>query len=360
MRADLLGPADPRWRAFLRDTRHDFYHLPEYVALCARQEGGAPAAFWAETRDTALLVPMVLRPVPEGLGPMPADRGSMSGWRDAGAPYGYPSPLVRGGPDLDRLLGAFRAAGAEAGIVSVFLRLHPLLPLPEAPLRAHGDLVEHGRTVYLDLARSREDLDRDTRANHLADVRRLQREGFRVRVDAWELLDAFVDIYLETMAYRDADAFYRFGRDYFHDLRRCLGPHLHLCTVQDPDGTVAAAGLFSEVGELMQFHLSGTREAFRRAGPAKLMLVHMRDWARERGLRYLHLGGGVGCREDSLAFFKQGFSKLRSRFLTLRMVLDRDAYASLVRRRGAEGAADEGFFPAYRRPASAPSLAPSH
>ena len=89
MQAELIGAGDPRWGAFLGACRHDFYHLPEYVALCARHEGGEPAAFWAEQGDAGLLVPMVLRPLPAELDPDPA-------WRDSVAPYGYPCPLVRG------------------------------------------------------------------------------------------------------------------------------------------------------------------------------------------------------------------------------------------------------------------------
>lgn len=345
MRAELLQVGDPRWGGFLDACRHDFYHLPEYVELCARHEGGTPAAFWAERGDAAMLVPMVLRALPAELAPEP-------GWLDSAAPYGYPCPLVRGGPDpatVAAMLEAFREVGAAAGIVTAFLRLHPLLPLPEAPLRACGALVEHGETVYLDLGLPREELDRQTRVNHLADVRRLEREGFRTQLDRWERMDDFIGIYEQTMRYRGADPFYLFGRGYYDELRRSLGGRLHLCVVQGPGGEAAAAGLFTCTGNLVEFHLSGTSEAFRRAGPAKMMLIHMRDWAKGRGARYLHLGGGVGCREDSLAFFKQGFSKLRSRFQTFRMVLRPAAYEGLVLARGGPGPAD-GFFPAYRRP----------
>jgi len=94
----------------------------------------------------------------------------------------------------------------------------------------------------------------------------------------------------------------------------------------------------------MQFHLAGTAPAFRRAGPAKLMLLHMRDQARDWGAGRLHLGGGVGCAEDSLAFFKQGFSRLRSRFSTYRMVLLPRVYRELA------GDLEGDFFPAYRHP----------
>jgi hypothetical protein len=348
MQAELLPCADPRWLEFLRGGRHDFYHLPAYVDLCARHEGGEPAAFWAAEGDAAMLIPMVLRPLPEELEPAP-------GWRDSVAPYGYPCPLVRGEPGVETvtaMLRAFRELGSAAGIVSAFLRLHPLLPLPEGPFRQFGDVVAHGETVYLDLTLSREELDRQTRVNHLADVRKLEREGFSVLVDAWDRLDDFIRIYEQTMRYRAADACYFFERGYFEDLRRCLGDRLHLSIVQAPDGEAAAAGLFTRVDGMVQFHLSGTSEDYRRAGPAKMMLVHMRDWAKARGAHTLHLGGGVGCRQDSLAFFKQGFSKLRSRFQTFRMVLEPATYESLLRHRGlaperpAEPAGS--FFPAYR------------
>ncbi|MDR3669552.1 MAG: GNAT family N-acetyltransferase [Holophaga sp.] len=347
MQAELLCCQDPRWGEFLGAGRHDFYHLPAYVDLCARRDGGEPVAFWAAEGGAAMLIPMVLRPLPPELEPDP-------GWRDAATPYGYPCPLLRGDPDeaaVAAMLQAFRDTGAAAGIVTAFLRLHPLLPLlptAEAPFQAFGALVQHGETVYLDLNQGREELDRQTRVNHLADVRRLEREGYRVLLDGWDRLDDFVAIYQQTMRYRSADAFYCFEPGYFVDLRRCLGERLHLSLVQDPDGAAAAAGLFTWTDGLVQFHLSGTSEAHRRAGPAKLMLIHMRDWARERGARYLHLGGGVGCRQDSLAFFKQGFSKLRAPFSTLRMVLHPERYQALLGRRGRSGSSD--FFPGYRQP----------
>jgi len=348
MRAELISSADDRWPAFLRSCRHDFYHLPGYVDLCARQEGGAAAAFLAAEGGAAMLVPMVLRPLPPGLGAAP-------GWHDSVAPYGYPGPLLRGDPGEARVaafLEGFREAGAAAGIVSAFMRLHPLLDLPQGPFRALGALVDEGDTVYLDLTRSPEELGRQTRANHLADARRLEREGYQVRVDAWDRLPDFVRIYEETMEFRSADPFYRFSAGYFDELRHCLGERLHLGLVLDPGGAAAAAGLFTQVDGLVQFHLSGTSAAHRRAGPAKLMLIHMRDWAKARGARTLHLGGGVGCREDSLAFFKQGFSKLRSRFRTFRMILRPECYRDLVARLGPDPEPDPGaaWFPAYRRP----------
>jgi hypothetical protein len=349
MQAELLAVEDPRWACFLRGAPHDFYHLPNYVALCAGQEGGAPAAFWAEEGDSAMLAPLLLRP-------LPADLDLGSGLRDATAPYGYPAPLLtgpRGGEQLEAFLQAFRDLAAGAGIVSAFFRCHPLLPLPEADLDGLASVRDHGETVFVDLTRPEADLAQQTRTNHRADARRLQGAGYRALVDDWERLPDFVAIYRSTMAFREATDYYRFDAGYFDALRACLGERLHLCTVLAPNRETAAAGLFTCVGGLVQFHLSGTAEAYRKAGPTKLMLLHMRDWAKAGGQRLLHLGGGLGCRQDSLAFFKQGFSRQRAAFRTLRLVAMPDAYrrlTSLRERLQPERAPEPDFFPAYRHP----------
>jgi hypothetical protein len=350
MEAEIIGTGDARWRDFLDKAAHDFYHLPGYLDLCAGQEGGEAAAFLVEEGDAAMLAPMVLRPLPGDLEAGPH-------FRDAVAPYGYPSPLLKGPVDegvLSRLLQALQETGARSGIVSAFFRLHPLLRVPEGPFHRWGTFLNHGETVYLDLERSTEELDLQARTNHRADARRLKGQGYLCQVDAWEQLDDFIAVYEETMHFRGADGFYFFDRSYYRNLRACLGDRLHLCTVLAPSGRLASGGLFTCVGGIVQFHLSGTADAFRKAGPAKLMLIHMRDWAKLRGERLLHLGGGVGCRPDSLFFFKGGFSRLRAPFSTFRMVLDSEAYQGLVRRRNTRGLAAPqdaaGFFPAYRAP----------
>src|SRR5665647_2202101 len=40
LKETLLAVDAPEWEAVLRAARHDFYHLPAYLALCAGQERG--------------------------------------------------------------------------------------------------------------------------------------------------------------------------------------------------------------------------------------------------------------------------------------------------------------------------------
>jgi hypothetical protein len=349
MVAEFIGVTDPRWHRFLERVSHDFYHLPEYVALCARNEGGEPGAFYAESDDAAVLAPLLFRPLPESL-------GAPSSWRDASSPYGYPSPLFSSGAEDDAaeaLVAAFHECARDADLVSVFSRLHPLLPQPVPALESKGAVVKHGPTVYVDLAAGDAEIWRQTRRDHRALIRKLREADFRAVFDDWSLAPEFYRIYAETMERVDASESYLFPDEYFEDLHRALGAGLHLCTVMAPDGPVAAAGLFTEVDGIVQYHLSGTDARYRRAAPAKLMLHAVTDWALKRGDRWFHLGGGVGAQEDSLFAFKAGFSRCRGEFCTFRMIANPERYARLVEASGFAGAeaasAASGFFPQYRR-----------
>ena len=348
--AALIEPDDPRWRHMLGRTQHDFYHLPDYVVAAAKEEGGRPAAFYAESGDTQFLVPLVVRDLPPAL-EAPAD------WVDVTTPYGYPSPIMSGGNDpakMSRFFDAFRTVGRMQGVVSAFFRLHPLLELPDEVFTPFGQLQRGGTTVYLDLRRPSEELWSQTRRNHRVGVERLRSAGYVATLDDWSRYDAFIAAYRQTMTRVGASDFYFFSDEYFADLRAALGFKLHLCTVVSPAGELASGGLFCVAEGIVQYHLGATADGYFPAAPSKLMFDHVRRWAQERGSRVLHLGGGLGGREDSLFQFKAGFSPLRAEFRTFRMVLDEERYAWLEARWrescASDGSEGSGYFPVYRRP----------
>jgi hypothetical protein len=348
MHADFIDPGDPRWRRTLARARHDVYHLPEYVITAAKQEGGTPAAFYAESGETAFLVPLVIRELPAAFG-APAD------WRDAVTPYGYPCPIVAGrsGPgSIAGFLAAFRDVGRAAGLVSAFFRLHPLLELPAEAFIPFGQLDQSGVTVYIDLRRSSAELWSQTRRDHRAGVRKLQSAGYAATLGEWSHYREFGRLYRHTMERVDASDFYFFSDEYFENLPSALDGRLHFCSVLSPQGDLAAGGLFCVTDGIVQYHLSATAKGHLHVAPSKLMLDHVRRWAKERGSTVLHLGGGLGGREDSLFRFKAGFSPLRAEFRTFRMVLDEHRYEALVNRwetlfPGVDATSD--YFPSYRR-----------
>jgi ribosomal protein S18 acetylase RimI-like enzyme len=355
VKAELIDVADPRWAAFLDSTAHDFYHLPAYVDLSARHEDGDAIGMLVTDGRSALLQPLIVRPIPGGR-------------HDATAPYGYPGPLVRGAaPDRDFLSAALDEGIAllrRRGIVSLFLRLHPILN--RALPRGVGTLRRGGDTVGIDLTKPDEDQWREIRGNHRVHINRARRNGRVARFDDdFTHLADFQRLYRGTMTRVAAHPYYFFDDAYFADLRAALGRRMRLCLVE-ADGTVAAAGLFVETSGIIQYHLSGSDPAFAREGLTKLMIDHVRRWGTARGDKELHLGGGQGGgSDDPLFHFKAGFSERRHEFHTLRAVLDEPAYARLseAARRVAQPVGEDAlthidgspgasadYFPSYRAP----------
>jgi CelD/BcsL family acetyltransferase involved in cellulose biosynthesis len=338
-KARLLAVGAPRWDSVLRETPHDFYHLPAYAALCAAQERGEARALYVEDGGRSMLLPLIVREIPGSAG------------HDAISPYGYPGPLVCGTDDpefLPEALIAGMAALRASGIVSVFVRLHPLLNA--SPPEGVGKVVLHGDTVSVDLALPQTTHWAQMRHNHRRDIKKAVKSGLVARIDrGFERYGAFKRVYRATMDRRSAEPHYFFGDAYFEGLRDALGERLHLCVVEKDDA-VAAAGLFVETGGIVQYHLGGTDEAFIRVEPSKLMIHYACGWAKERGNRHLHLGGGVGGANDSLLYFKAGFSPLRHPFYTLRVVIDEPEYRRLARARdpSVDPEMRGGFFPSYR------------
>jgi hypothetical protein len=341
-----------RWDALILRCRHDFHQLPEYVALEARRLGGEGMALVVreagepEDQGREALLPLVLRPVPTSAGDA----------RDATSPYGYPCPVFSD-PDprfMAACVTAFVAGLRASNVVAAFVRLHPLLDAPEPAMAEAGTIVEHGPTVWIDLTADEATQWAGYRATHRNLIRRATREGLRVSFDdAFARLDEFFGVYAQTMERLDAD-WAEFGREYLEqlaDLLRARG--LGFLALVEHGDEVIAGGVFTSCSGIVQYHLSGTANAWQQASPSRLMLDEVRRRQVARGDRQMHLGGGVGAREDALFRFKRGFSHERGRFLSWRVIADSDAHARLVEAWVARGGSRElagPFFPLYRAP----------
>lgn len=330
LQAGFIGPDDPRWRSILTRTAHDFYHLPAYVALAGKQDGYQPLAFYAEDAQGACLIPLLRRRLPARL-------EVSDSWCDLVSPYGYPTPIFTEPNDIERsetFMAAFLQTADALGTCSVFIRLHPVLSHDIPQAGRLSTCVTHGETAAVDLTRPAEEIWRETRSSHQYDIRRLERLKFTVVMDDWARFDQFVEMYRETMLRIGAGRNYWFDTPYFHELKAALGEGLHLCCVVSPEGKLAASGLFTGVGDIVQYHLSGSSSDFQKMAPTKLMLQYMRLWAKERGYRILHLGGGLGAGRDALFQFKAGFANKTETFRTLRIITNEQRYGILALRAG--------------------------
>jgi hypothetical protein len=348
------------WLGVLQRCRpHDFYALPQYHALAEDHGEGRAHLFVHEEGDHVLALPLLLR----SLATVPACGEAGRGWHDATSVYGYAGPLGSG-PALpadvvqhfqNELLSRLRSLQ----VVSVFSRLHPLLPR-EAALSALGQCRLLQETVSLDLTLAPELQRAGYRRNHLDGIRKLHKLGVTCTPDdGLRHLDDFIDLYYETMRRTRARGSYFFPRRYFVEFIERLRPHAHLFMCHFQDRPICGALVVAYDG-IAQYHLGGTRDEAVKLAPMKLLVDTVRAWGCERGLQVLHLGGGTTTRpDDSLLHFKKGFSDRRHRFSVWRWIVWPEVYERLCQdaaawneRRGLATLPGD-YFPEYRRPPAA-------
>ena len=96
----------------------------------------------------------------------------------------------------------------------------------------------------------------------------------------------------------------------------------------------------------LHYHLGGSVDGAGRSGASHLALLGLAEWGREHGYSLLHLGGGVGGREDTLLEYKLRFAPDGLRPAAVGKALhDPAAYTELT---GSTEVDWAGFFPAYR------------
>jgi hypothetical protein len=352
---DVVRAADgAAWGAALAQAvQHDFHHLAGYHRLAEHKGEGEALLFAYRERGYLIALPLLVRPV---------DDGDPAGLRDATSVYGYAGPVASHARIPRRIVEAFQAALrdelARRRVISVFSRLHPLIPQQHL-LEGLGETRLSGLTVSIDLTLPLEEQWAGYSKVTRRLIRRAQEAGI-ICVHDRELtcLGEWAAIYRETMERVGASSSYDFDEADFELLAAELGPVLQLF-VAFVDGRATAAGLFTICDGIVQAHLGGSRMEHADLSPTRLVDDTARRWAFEAGARVLHLGGGVGGREDSLFRYKAGFSDRRHRFTTWRWVVDAAAYRELcelrVRGNGRDAACDggEAFFPCYRRPLEA-------
>ena len=349
MIAEFILPSDNRWLSFLKKAGHDFYHLPEYTVFSAKYEGGKPGAFYIEDQGTALLVPVLTYDLPAFL-----DSGA--GGCDLLSAYGYPGPIFSdkvSDTQARRLFSGFVDLARQRGVVSVFLRAHPLLECASDIMAEFGTLVSHGRTVYGKMHAEHGSVWSGLSRAHKTRVNKLKRLGYVSVCNDFRYWDDFISIYQDTMSRVHAKKFYFFTKEYFNDMKRTFGDHLYFWSVISPEGDLASAAIFFETSGIVQYHLSGTAETHINMSPSKLLLYEVGNWAIDFGANYYHLGGGLGGKEDSLFKFKSSFFKNYASFFTFRMVVDEGKYDRLKRewisKFGKDGYNND-YFPLYRCP----------
>jgi hypothetical protein len=355
MKLQVIDVSNPLWSETLQNLRHDFYHVPGYVALEAKRMRAIAEAILIQDGEKVFFLPYLLRQCDDIFD----EDLKASEVFDVSSPYGYPGILLNdaGAEDLEfihltmaQLIQTFK----DRRICSAFLRLHPIFNHCFDEIYGSQICTIHSETIAIDLKLTEAEIWRQTRPEHRNKINKCKRSGFVARIVPWnQYFHDFIDIYTETMKRVGASKSYYFSHEYFWHLVEALKEGVHLCIVE-LDHQVTCAGLFTEYCGIVQYHLGGTRNEFLKSSPTTLMFDYVRLWAKERGNEILHLGGGVGGAKDSLHRFKAGFSQQRYNFSLIRLIADEENYNYLVNLRAkqlntqVEQLLQTEFFPVYR------------
>jgi serine/alanine adding enzyme len=327
---ELVEVEPARWDALVRDLGvSDVYYARGLVEASAPLAGGAPALLHLTGADGDVLFPCVVRRDPV----------------DVVTPYGYGGPLGVGArPPLEEFAAAYQAWCERRGAVSSFVVFHPLFANDASEVAAGFHRNALAGTVAWPL--EGRDIFAAMHKHHRRVVRRARAEGYEVAIDPQPAgLGGFVDVYEQTMRRTEAAPFYFFPDSYWQALVR----DVPLVVVEVRQGGELLASVLG-MGEppWLHYHLGGTADAGRTTGASHLALFRLAVWGQEHGYRALHLGGGVGGRDDSLLEFKLRFAPDGLVGASVgKAVHDEAAYLRLS---GADAVDWDAFFPAYRAP----------
>jgi serine/alanine adding enzyme len=316
------------WDAAVRATPNtDISFLSGYTALFHWYGDGDGWLLQSGRGNDAILYPFLLRPIPG------------TSRFDLASPYGYTGPLgdARLRDEFRRDLTAFCR---DQGVVSQFVRLHPLLD--NVPFFA-GDASPARRrtTVFIDLRDGETatwDAMRDPCRRKVRQARRLD-----IEVELTSDTDLFAAMYARAMQRLGAGAWYHFPPAFFTEAQRLLGNQMHIFLARW-QGTPVGAVMGLHHGRFAHYFLAAAERDIAPPGVMNLLVWEMTRFYRDLGCETLHLGSGV-AEGDPLFQFKAKFGPGRACYDQATVIEDPDAYASL-----SAGRSDTGFFPAYRAP----------
>lgn len=321
-----------KWQEILNQFEYsDFYHTFDYVYLESLRVNAAPKLIVVNMPSGLVGLIMIFRKIP-----------GESKYFDAAAVYGYNGVLTSSAlssADFNLGIARIKKALTERGCVSFFNR--------ESAFTSHCllDAVDAGKTVAVDLQQTPEAYEHSLAEGHRKEIKSLLRSNYTViNAHTDEQVADFLEIYSQTMLRRNADAQYFFSLNYFKAILKNSQARPVLKMVYENNKPLAGA-IFTTQGLNIHYLFSGSVPRTAPYPVTKLILDQaIRENLQKNKLKLLHLGGGLGGREDGLFKFKFGFGKVILPFYVTQWILLPEVYTRL----SAHVPMETIFFPKYR------------
>lgn len=335
-----------QWDAVVRSFKqHDAYWLSGYVKAFQIHGDGEPLLFYYEDACIRGINVVMKRDVAKDkhfAGKIPEGQ-----FFDFATPYGYGGWIVEGevvSANTEKMFQAYTAWLKKNGIISEFVRFHPMLKNHEA-CQDFYEVIQLGEVVHMDLS-SREGIWENIISKNRNMIRKAIKNDVKIFNGRFpEIYRQFRSIYNGTMDKDNADEYYYFGEEFYQSCLEDLPQNAQMFWAEK-DGKVIAASIMLMTNGRMNYHLSGSLREYSSLAPTNLLLYEAALWGCANGYKTLYLGGGVGSGEDSLFKFKRAFYKGDlNRFYIGKRIFCQEKYDLLLQMREP---IDSGFFPKYR------------
>lgn len=330
------------WDSIVRGFKdYDTYWLSRYVKAFQIHGDKEPLLFYYSDVSTRGINVVMKRDVAKDehfAGKIPEGK-----YFDFATPYGYGGWLIEG-EKTDELFKAYHSWCENNGIISEFVRFHPMVKNHEKA-QSFYKVIQLGEVVHMDLD-SPETIWNNITSKNRNVIRKAVKNDVKIYNGRYpEIYETFREIYNGTMDKDGAEEYYYFEPEFYHSILDDL-PHNAQVFYAVKDGTVIAASIMLATNGMMDYHLSGSLREYSGLAATNLLLYEAALWGSANGYKSLYLGGGVGSGEDSLFKFKRAFYKGDlNHFFIGKKTYNQEKYDELLTMRETF---ESGYFPEYR------------
>ena len=332
-----------QWDIIVRSFKtYDVYWLSGYVKAFQIHGDGEPLLFYYDDGTNRGINVVMKRDVSKDerfCGKIEEGK-----YFDFATPYGYGGWIIEGN-DSSELFKSYENWSSNNGIISEFVRFHPMVKNHEA-CQSFFETIQLGEVVHMEL-NSPELIWENITSKNRNMIRKAIKNDVKIYNGRFpEIFNKFRAVYNSTMDKDDAEEYYYFKPEFYSSVLDDLSENSQIFWAEK-DGEVIAASIMIYANGYMNYHLSGSLREFSSLAPGNLILYKAALWGCANGYRTLYLGGGVGSGEDSLFKFKRSFYKGDlNHFYIGKKIHNQELYDYLLNIRGE--IENPSFFPMYR------------
>ena len=325
---------------------HDIYFTRKYGELYQKIGEGKLEVFEYESTAGTIRNMFIKREIPVMV--------DEKVYYDIITPYGYGGPMIMGCEDqskkeklVSEYIYEFDAYCKKSDIVSEFIRFHPINENWKDFVTAY-DVKFDRKTVGTDL-KAESPILYEYRKDCRKRIRKALDNGVSFEVlENPNSLDAFREVYYQTMDRNKADMYYYFNCDYFDTILNDFKNDFIITNALFGEKIIASQLNFIYGGKLIHSHLSGSILDNCQLYPSYILEYATTLWGIENKFDYIHHGGGrTNACNDTLYKYKRNFGRnTEFDFYIGEKVWNPKIYQQLCKNQNVELEGD--YFPAYR------------